>query len=412
VRNDPARSVALLAILLLLLPLSAQAALTPVGDPFAIVEESPCSFLKDLEVIASPEGAFEVIWVDDFELEVRSRLFEPSLDPTGPPLALLPLHGGLNAFDFEGSWAGDFEVGMNVVDTGSNPSAPLAAYRVQLDEDGNPLAPPVRIKTKNFVKLAPAAGGDSLQFRAEPPFVGGPNCRSLGLSARRIDADGTPLSPESRVTRRAPAWTGSHLVVERLPNDTFVAAYAYHTCQNFRGLAARRLNANGVPLGKAINLPMPGRVGNVAGGDVVLAAQGRNFAAAAMVSHPSIGPQEGYSGFTTAVLNDKVFGPHSISSSPVSGVVDMAASPAGSYLLLFMGSSDALPRQTLFVQELDARGVPQGQPLALTDGDYIGFDGAVASLPDGRWIVVTRAQQVDDSGVCSERLVGTVVAGD
>ncbi|HEX5720991.1 MAG TPA: hypothetical protein VF179_32865, partial [Thermoanaerobaculia bacterium] len=185
----------------------------------------------------------------------------------------------------------------------------------------------------------------------------------------------------------------------------------YRTCQNFTGLAARRLNANGVPLGKAINLPMPGRVGNVAGGDVVLAAQGRNFAAAAMISHPSIGPEEGYAGFTTAVLNDKVFGPHRISSFPVSGVVDMAASPAGGYLLLFMGSTDDSPYQALFVQELDARGVPQGQPLALTGADYIGFDGAVASLPDGRWIVVTRAQQVD-SGACSERLVGTVVAGD
>ncbi|HEX5715936.1 MAG TPA: hypothetical protein VF179_07240, partial [Thermoanaerobaculia bacterium] len=254
------RSLSLLAFVLLVLPVPAQAALTPVGAPFAVVDESPCSFLKDLEVIASPEGAFEVVWVDDFELEVRSRLFEPNLDPSGPPLALLPLHGGLNAFDFAGSWAGDFEVVMNVVDTGSNSGAPLAAYRVQLDENGNPLAPPVRVKTKNFVKLAPAAGGDSLQFRAAPPFVGGPSCRSVGLLARRIDADGTPLSPESLVTRRAPAWTGSHLVVERLPNDTFVAAYAYRTCQNFTGLAARRLDANGVPLGKAINLPMPGRV--------------------------------------------------------------------------------------------------------------------------------------------------------
>jgi hypothetical protein len=407
VRNDPVRSVAFLAFLLLLLPLSAQAALTPAGAPFAIVEESPCSFVTDLTVIANPLGELEVVWVDDWEGEARSRLFTPTLDPAGPPVSLLTLPAGLQSSDFVGSWAGDYELAMNVVDFGTSPSAPLAAYRVQIDEDGDPVAPPVRVKTQRFLELAPAAGGDSLQFRSEPPFFGAPNCRGLGLLARRIDESGAPLSAESRITRRAPSWTGSHLVVERLPNDTFVAAYS-STCQKLTSLVARRLNANGVPLGKPINLPMPGRLS----GDVVLVANGRNFAVAAMSSYPSIGPFEVYGGFITGVVNDKVFGPRFINNLPVSNVVDMAASPNGGYLLLYLSFSGEPPRQTLFVQEHDARGVPVGERLAVTGGDYIGVDGAVTSLPDGRWLVVTRAkkEQPGDPPVCSERLVGTVLS--
>lgn len=84
----------------------------------------------------------------------------------------------------------------------------------------------------------------------------------------------------------------------------------------------------------------------------------------------------------------------------------------GGYLLLYVGFDGEPARQTLFVQELDARGSPVGERLAVTGGDYLGVDGAVASLPDGRWLVVTRSQkeQPGDPPVCNERLVGTVLS--
>lgn len=404
-RNKPAQSVAVLGFLLLLLPLSAQAALSPVGDPFAIVEESRCFLFTDLTVIASPEGSFEVVWVDGWQEEVRSRLFAPTLDPAGPPVSLLTLPAGLNQTDLLGSWAGVYELAMNVVDFGTTPSAPLAAYRMQIDEDGDPVAPPVRFKTRRFLEIAPAAGGDSLQFRSEPPYFGTPKCQGLGLLARRIDESGAPLSAESRVTRRAPSWNGNLLVAERLPNDTFVAVYG--TCQDSIRLVARRLNANGMPLGKPINLPMPGRVG-----DAVLAANGRNFAVAAMAYYPGIlGPEGNFGAFTAAVMNEKVFGPRIVNNLPVTRLIDMAASPDGGYLLLYASFDGEPSRPILFVQELDARGSPVGERLAVTGGDYLGVDGAVASLPDGRWLVITRAQkeQPGDPPVCNERLVGTVL---
>src|SRR5262245_51459309 len=93
--------------LVLLLPIPAMSALTPEGAPFAIVdEEALCSCLTDVEVVATPEGAFEVVWADEGgTYEVRSRLFAPGLEPAGPPVALLPLHGGQSWFDFAGTWA-------------------------------------------------------------------------------------------------------------------------------------------------------------------------------------------------------------------------------------------------------------------------------------------------------------------
>jgi hypothetical protein len=407
-RNDRARSLTLLASLLLL-PLPAQAALTQVGVPFAIVDESPCSFLKDLEVIASPEGAFEVVWVDDRELAVRGRLFAPSLDPAGPPVALLPLHGEQINFDFVGTWAGSYELAMNVMDISETPNVPWEAFRVQLDGEGDPVMPPVRVKTQRFMELAPVADGDSLQFRWEPPIFGRSGCLNRGLLARRIDESGAPISTESRVTRRASAWSGTDLVVEHLPNDTSLAVY--RTCQQFTGLVARRLNANGVPLGKPINLPLPGIDIGFGDGNLVLAARGRDFVVAAMSYEPLL---KSGGAFTRGVVNDKVFGPFRLLSPlDIGGVVDIAASPNGGYLLLFFGFIEDPPHIALFAQELDARGAPQGTPLAVTGDDYIGVDGAVTSLPDGRWIVVTRAQQGDGpSGSCHERLVGTVLVGD
>lgn len=410
-RNNRARSHTLFAIVLLLLPSSAQAALTPVGAPFPIVDESPCSFVTELTVIANPLGPFEVVWVDDWEFDVRSRLFTSAFTPAGPPVTVLPLHGGLNPYEILGTWhEGNYEVALNVADTGTNPSSPLAAYRTWLDFNGNVATPPVRIKPQRFFKIAPASHGASLQLRSEPPFFGPPSCRSLGLLARAIDHTGAPLSGESRITRRASAWSGSHLVAERLPNDTFVAVYS--TCQSFTGLVARRVNQNGLALGKPINFPLPGRVGNFAGGDLALAARGRSFAVAAMVHNPTNSNATG--GYTMAVVNNQVFGPYRVTGPlNVAGMVDMAASPTGSgYLLLYQGASGNPLRLTLFAQELDARGVPQSQPVAITEADELGVNGAVASLPDGRWLVVTRAQQErpGDPPLCNERLMGTVLS--
>ena len=404
-RNNRALSLTLLASVLLL-PLPAQAALTPVGAPFAVADESPCSFSRDVEVIASPEGDFEVVWVDDWESAVRGRLFTPSLTSAGPPVALMPLHPGQVGHDLVGTWAGgSYELVMNA-NNNETPAVPWESFRVQLDQDGDPVTPPVRVKTQRFRELAPVADGDSLQFRWEPPIYGSSLCANRGLLARRIDENGAPVSAESRVTRRASQWSGTDLVVAHLPNDTSVAVY--RTCQQFTGLVARRLNANGVPLGKPINLPLPGIEIGFAGGNLVLAARGRDFVVAAM----SYDLQLNSGGaFTRGVVNDKVFGPFRLLSPLlIGGVVDIAASPNGGYLLLFFGVIEEPQHSALFVQELDARGAPQGSPLAITGADYVGVAGGVASLPDGRWIVVTRSQKGDAlTGACNERLVGTVL---
>ncbi|HYN20758.1 MAG TPA: hypothetical protein VE078_07360 [Thermoanaerobaculia bacterium] len=402
-RKHQLLSLSLLALLPLLFALPTQAVLTPVGSPLVIAEQPFCTFETEVEVIATPAGAFEVVWPFDVHFpdnticEVRGLRFARNLQPTGPPRALLPVHGGLEFSSLVGTWAGRYELVMNADDYGNNPGDPPAAYRVSLDLEGDPLAPPARFKPTRFIELAPAAGGDSLQFRFEPPFFGPPGCQSRGLLARRIGPTGAPLSAESRVNRRASAWSDFRLAVDRLPNDTFVAAYS--TCQKFVGLVARRLNAAGAPVGKPINLPLPGRVANSGARAISVAARGTDFAVAAYVDGPTV------RAYTVGVVNGQVFGP-----TPIGAVVDLEASPSGGYLLLFRAASGDPSHPTLFAQELDARGVPQGTPLAISGEEgSAGVEGAIASLPNGRWIVITRAQQ-GDPGACSERVVGTILA--
>ena len=145
---------------------------------------------------------------------------------------------------------------------------------MSLNLEGVPLAPAARFKAPRFLRLAPAAGGDSLQFRTEPPVFGPLSCQSEGVLARRVDAAGAALGPESRINRRASAFSlgNSQFLTDRLPDDTFVAVYL--TCEKFKGLVARRLNAAGAPVGNPLNLPQPAGLGNFAGGTLVLAARG------------------------------------------------------------------------------------------------------------------------------------------
>ncbi|MFL6194512.1 MAG: hypothetical protein ACJ75H_10095 [Thermoanaerobaculia bacterium] len=396
-----------LPILLLLLPAAAHAALAPVGAPLVIADGAPCSFIAEVDVTSTPKGAFEVVWVDDWDEVVKSQRFARNLVPN-PIVNLMPLHGGLLAFDIVGTWAGRYESAMNVLDFGEDPDDPFAAYRVQLDTEGHPLAAPVRSEIRDYFRLSPASGGDSLRIRIEPPYFGPPTCQSVGLLARRVDLDGTPLSAESRITRKASAWAGSYLETDRLPNDSFIAAYA--TCEKFLGVVARRLSPTGVPLGKPINLTFPAGVGFFADGNLVLAARGpADFAVAAMVRSPT-GTISG--AYTRGVVNGQAFGPTSITAPAplgVSGVVDLAASSTGRYLLLFQGVTST--RRVLFAQELDAKGVPQGAPLAITGDDEFSATGTVASLPDGRWIVIARTHQSGPDETCTERLVGTILGG-
>lgn len=393
---------------LLLLPLSAQA-LTPVGAPLTIAADVPCSFITDLEVIATPKGAVDVVWVDGWEEFVKSQRFGRDLQTGGPVENLLLVHGGLNVIHPVGTWAGRYELALNVLDFGEDPGDPEAAYRMSLDLDGIPIGEPGRFETKNFVKIAPAAGGDSLQFRFEPPYFGPASCRSRGILASRIDPGGSPISVESRVTRRAPGWAGAYLEVDRQPNDTFVAAYA--TCDQFSGVVARRLNAAGAPVGKPVNLPFPGRVGDFYGsGGLKLAASGNDLAVAVMAYNNQSATST--AGFTRAAVNGKVSGVNRIPTpagfAGIAGVVDLEPSPAGDgYLLLFQAAGS--DRFRLFAQALDTQGVPQGVPVALTKDGERGLTGAIASLPDGRWLVVTRAQG-GTSEACTEQLVGTILA--
>lgn len=395
------RSFTLPALLLLVLPSAAQA-LTPVGAPLTIVDDGPCSFIPGLEVIATPKGAFDVIWVDDYNFDVKGQRFGRDFVAPAPPVSLLPLHGGLNVIHPLGTWAGRYELALNVLDFGEDPSDPEAAYRISLNLDGEPLGEPARFETKNFLEIAPAAGGDSLQFRWEPPFFGPISCQSRGILASRIDPTGAPLSSESRVTRRASAWwTGGPLEVDRLPNDTFVAAWS--TCEKLRGVVARRLNAAGVPVGKPINLSFPNPAS-----DLVVAARGSNDLAVAALIFSSQNPDIN-GAYTRTVTNGKVSDQHRIPTPAglfgISDVMDLEASSTGSgYLLVFRASSSE--RQAVFAQALNAQGAPQGAPLLLAEN---GVSGAIASLPDGRWLVVTRAQSGTPE-VCTENIVGTVLS--
>ena len=384
-------------VALLLLPIAAQA-LAPVGAPLTIVDGVPCSFIVDLEVIATPKGAVDVVWVDGWNEFVKSRRFGRDLQTGGPVEDLLFMHGGLNFIRPVGTWAGRYELALNVLDFGEDPSDPEAAYRMSLNLDGELLGEPGRFETPRFLQIAPAAGGDSLQFRFEPPYYGPLTCRSRGLLVSRIDPDGASLSKESRVTGRASGWAGGYVEVERQANDTFVTSYP--TCEKFTGVVARRLNASGVPLGKPINLPFPARVAGQA-----LALRGNNLAVAALVQGPIPDVNGAY---TRAVTNGKVSDLHRIPTPAglfgVAEVMDLAASSAGSgYLVLFRAASSE--RQAIFAQVLDAQGAPQGAPLEIAED---GVAGAVATLPDGRWFVVTRTQD-DPSDACTEQIVGTVL---
>jgi hypothetical protein len=414
VRNHRSRSLILLT---LLLPLPARAALTLVGSPLVISESPYCSYNTGLEVTATPKGAFEAVWIDEGTYEVKGQRFTRNLLPTGSPRTLLPIHSGLFFSSVVGTWTGRYEVAMNVNDYDNYPDDPAVGYRVSLDLEGAPLAPAARFKPPRFFRLAPAAGGDSLQFRTEPPIFGPSSCPSEGLLAGRIDAGGAALGPESRITRRASAFRlGSQFLTERLPDDTFVAVYV--TCEKFNGLVARHLNAAGAPVGNPINLPLPPQPGNFPSGSLALAARGGGgFLVGTMVSNSGIEP----GGYTWGVVNGQVFGPTPIpaprGAAGFPRLVDLAASPTGGYLLLFQsGGGDHSSRSTLVAQELDAQGVPRGAAVAVIDQNGGGtssssFTAAAASLPNGRWIIVAR-QQTGDPTSCSERLVRIVLAGE
>jgi hypothetical protein len=402
-----------LVLLLLLLPLPARAALTPVGSPLVISESPFCSYNTALEVTATPAGAFEVVWADETDGFVKGQRFTRGLLPTGSPQHLLPTHGGLLFSDFIGTWTGRYEVALNALDFDANPDDPAVGYRVSLDLEGNPLAPAAHFKPPRFYTLAPAAGGDTLQIRIEPPAFGPPTCQSEGLLARRIDATGAALSAESRITRRASAFGRGPFQVERLPDDTFVAVY--FTCDKLTGLVARHLSSAGAPVGKPINLPLPAQPGNFGIGGLLLAARsGSDFVAGTLVYDTSTGLSRNY---TRGVVNGQVFGPTLIptpaGASTAPSLIDLAASPAGGYLLLFVSDTGDPAHHTLFAQQLDAKGVPQGTPVAVFEqtGSGPSSDGiaaAAASLPNGRWIVVARLQ-TGDPLICSERLVGAVL---
>jgi hypothetical protein len=408
-----------LILLTLLLPLPARAALTPVGAPLVILESSFCSSNLDLvEVTTTPKGAFEVVWADEEDdFEVKGQRFTRDLLPAGSPRTLVPTHGGLFFSSILGTWAGRYEVAMNAEDFGNDPGDPAAGYRVSLDLEGVPLAPAARFKPPHFLSLAPAAHGDSLQFRAEPPVFGPSACRSEGVLARRVDAAGAALGPESRITRRASAFN-AQLLTDRLSDDSFVAVYL--TCEKFKGLVARHLNAAGAPVGGPLNLPQPAGSGNFASGSLVLAARGSgDFVVGGRVFNA----EGGFSGtYTRGVVNGQVFGPTLIPNPPgatgLPGLIDLAASPAGGYLLLFESSAGNPSRDTLFAQELDAKGAPRGAAVALgasgQAGEFSssGIAADAASLPNGRWIVFTWQKTADPAPSCRERLVGTVLAGD
>jgi len=405
-----------LILLTLLLPLPARAALTPVGTPRVIFEAPICTDRTSVEVVATPVGAFDVIWSDDGEAKVLGQRFARNLAPTGSPATLMNLHGGQFIYDLVGAWAGRYELAINGLDFGDHPDNPGTGYRVSMGLDGNPLGPPLTVRAGDFfIKLSPLASGDSLLFRYEPPIFNTNGCQNVGLLARRIDGSGAPLSPESRINRRASAPSlgqSGQMMVERLSDDTSLAVYP--TCEKFTGLVARLLNASGAPVGNPINLSLPAALGNFGPvTSLALAARGAaDFAVAATIAdnrNPAINGT-----YTRGVVNRQAFGPTRLplpTGVPFVTATDLAVSPAGRYLLLFQGGEAGdTGRTLLFVQELDARGVPQGSPLQVADADSRspGPTGAVASLPGGRWAVATQEQN-GTADSCTERVVVTIL---
>jgi len=366
-----------------------------------------------VEVTATPAGAFEVVWVYDAEYKLLGQRFARNLVPTGSPVELMTLHGGLFISELAGAWTGRYQLAINGADYGDHVENPPTGYRVTMTLTGQPVAPPLIVRPPGFFKLAPATGGDSLRLRVEPPIFGPPACQSYGLLASRIDEHGAPLGPESRATRRASAVSfgyGFHTRVERLPDDTFVLVYP--TCQKFTGLVARHLNAVGAPVGSPIDLPLPAPLVNFSSlSSLVLAARGSaDFAVAAVIDDNLDTGVRGI--YTQGVVNGEVSGPTRISSDFVS-VAGLAAAPEGGYLLLLMkGDGETLG---LFAQELDARGIPQGSPLRVTEARNTGrgLAAAVASLPNGRWAIATQELNgTDPLSECSERVVVTVLDSD
>lgn len=411
-RNSRARSLILLA---LLLPLPARAALTPVGSPQVVFEAPSCSARPSVEVIATPPGAFDVVWSDDDDAKVLGQRFARDLTPTGSPATLMTLHGGLFITDLLGAWTGRYQLAINGIDFGDHPDNPATGYRVSMNLAGNPLGPPLIVRAGDFfVKLAPAAGGDSLLLRAEPPIFGPVRCQSFGLLARRIDEHGAPLGPENRVGRKASAvayGAGFQSQVERLPDDTFLLVYP--TCEKFTGLVVRHLNASGAPVGNPINLTLPALPGNFSIPSLSLAARGANdFAVAGSIldtRNPAINGT-----YTRAVADGQSFGPTrlAVPAALTSTIaLDLAASPAGRYLLLFQGpKAGDTGRVLVFAQELDAHGAPLGSPVQVAEanGSNLGPAAAVASLPGGRWAVATQEQNGESSS-CDERVVVTLL---
>jgi hypothetical protein len=396
-RSSRNRFLGLLTLLPLSLPTGAWAALHQEGASLPISTETQCSFLSDLSVISTPKGAFDVLWVEDRVDEVvKSQRFARNLAPS-PPVDVMPLHGGLDVFDLQGAWAGRYEWVLNVLDFGEDPDDPWATYRVQIDAEGHPLAAPRRIEIRDIFRLFPAAGGDSLRLRFEPPYFGPTTCQSAGFLATRVDRNGAPISPESRVTRKAPSWGGFLWGAQRLSNDGFLVAYS--TCEKFFGVVTRRLSPTGVPLGKPITLQLPARAGNL-----LLAARGP--ADFAVVSGINNGASSLTGTYVHGVVNGQTFGPG------YSGTFawDLAAGSNG-YLLVFWATRGNAPSPTFFAQQLDLQGRPVGAPVQVSPETAEGRGGAVASLPDNRWIVVTRWQNGQEEA-CRENIVGTILSSE
>ena len=173
-------------------------------------------------------------------------------------------------------------------------------------------------------------------------------------------------------------------------------------------------------MGNPINLPLPAGLGNFAG--VEPRARGARRRRLRGGGEGLRYVERGFNGtYTRGVVNGQVFGPTLIPTPPGAtgslGLIDLAASPAGGYLLLFQSSAGNPSRDTLFAQELDAKGVPRGAAVALAASGRpaiqpSGIAADAASLPNGRWIVFTWRRQRDPAPSCSRAPGGTVLAGE